>query len=216
MLAAAKQPDVIIVGAGPAGSSAATFLARAGVSCLMLERHHFPRDKVCGDGLTPQALYWLAPLGRRAPPFCTLLDRKRLDHLLVQNAVANGTTLLEGVHVREVVRDEDGISVEATVAGNTQHFRAKVLIGADGAGSVVSRFIGNSPKDLTKAVSVRAYYEGAKVDRSPVRVYFNEEFFPGYAWIFLDDHGHANVGLGYVCDGTFPLRINVKDAFQAL
>jgi len=246
--AAAKQPDVIIVGAGPAGSSVATFLARAGVSCLLLERHHFPRDKVCGDGLTPQALYWLEQLGcadavleltdccikacdlyingkyvfsgrfpehTPYPPFCTLLDRKRLDHLLVQNAVAHGATLLEGVHVRNVVREEDGISVEATVAGSTQHFHAKLLVGADGAGSVVSRFLGNSFQGLTKAVSVRAYYEGVEAERSLVRVYFNEEFFPGYAWIFLDDHGHANVGLGCVCDGTFPLRINVKEAFQA-
>ncbi|MEI7939297.1 MAG: geranylgeranyl reductase family protein [Verrucomicrobiota bacterium] len=248
MRAAAKQPDVIIVGAGPAGSSVATFLARAGVSCLLLERHHFPRDKVCGDGLTPQALYWLEQLGcadavleltdccikacdlyingkyvfsgrfpehTPYPPFCTLLDRKRLDHLLVQNAVAHGATLLEGVHVRNVVREEDGISVEATVAGSTQHFHAKLLVGADGAGSVVSRFLGNSFQGLTKAVSVRAYYEGVEAERSLVRVYFNEEFFPGYAWIFLDDHGHANVGLGCVCDGTFPLRINVKEAFQA-
>ena len=248
MRAAAKQPDVIIVGAGPAGSSVATFLARAGVSCLLLERHHFPRDKVCGDGLTPQALYWLEQLGcadavleltdccikacdlyingkyvfsgrfpehTPYPPFCTLLDRKRLDHLLVQNAVAHGAALLEGVHVRNVVREEDGISVEATVAGSTQHFHAKLLVGADGAGSVVSRFLGNSFQGLTKAVSVRAYYEGVEAERSLVRVYFNEEFFPGYAWIFLDDHGHANVGLGCVCDGTFPLRINVKEAFQA-
>lgn len=247
MPAAAKQQDVIIVGAGPAGSSVATFLARAGVSCLLLERHHFRRDKVCGDGLTPQALYWLEQLGcvdavlehtdccikecdlyingryvfsgrfpenTPYPPFCILLDRKRLDHLVVQNAVACGASLLEGVHVRNVVREKDGIAVEATFAGNTEHFRTKLLVGADGAGSVVSRFIGNSPKDLTKAVSVRAYYEGAKVERSLVRVYFNEEFFPGYAWIFLDDHGHANIGLGYVCDGTFPLRIDIKDAFQ--
>jgi geranylgeranyl reductase family protein len=243
-----NQQDVIIVGAGPAGSSVATFLARAGVSCLLLERHHFPRDKVCGDGLTPQALYWLEQLGcidrvleqtdccikecdlyingryifsgrfpenTPYPPFCTLLDRKRLDHLLAQNAVANGAVLREGVHVRDVFRDETGVELETRVDGVPQRFRAKLLVGADGAGSVVSRFIGNSTQGLTKAVSVRAYYERAVVDRSLVRVYFNEEFFPGYAWIFLDDHGHANVGLGYVCDGNFPLRINVKDAFQA-
>jgi 2-polyprenyl-6-methoxyphenol hydroxylase-like FAD-dependent oxidoreductase len=55
--------DVIIVGAGPGGSSAAAFLARRGVSTLVLDRAMFPRDKVCGDGLTPQAIYWLDQLG---------------------------------------------------------------------------------------------------------------------------------------------------------
>ena len=240
--------DVIIVGAGPGGSATATFLARAGVSCLLLERHHFPRDKVCGDGLTPQAIYWLQQLGcvdevlgltdccikecglyingryvfsgrfpehTPYPPFCTLLDRQRLDHLLAQNAVANGATLVEGAHVRQIVREDAGIRVEATVDGRRRQFRARLLVGADGAGSVVSRFIGNSPQKLTKAVSVRAYYEGAKAEEGLVRVYFNEEFFPGYGWIFVDDHGHANVGVGYVCDGNFPLRVSVKESFRA-
>ena len=55
--------DVIVAGAGPAGTSVATFLARRGVKTLVLDRAGFPRDKVCGDGLTPQAIYWLDRLG---------------------------------------------------------------------------------------------------------------------------------------------------------
>lgn len=55
--------DVIVVGAGPGGSSTAAFTARKGLSTLILDRTDFPRDKVCGDGLTPQALYWLDQLG---------------------------------------------------------------------------------------------------------------------------------------------------------
>ena len=55
--------DVIVVGAGPGGSSAATFLARQGITTLLLDKSSFPRDKVCGDGLTPQAVYWLDRLG---------------------------------------------------------------------------------------------------------------------------------------------------------
>ncbi|OGQ11126.1 MAG: hypothetical protein A2138_20885 [Deltaproteobacteria bacterium RBG_16_71_12] len=54
---------VAIVGAGPAGSSAATFLARAGAEVTLLERARFPRDKVCGDGLTPRSLWMLEELG---------------------------------------------------------------------------------------------------------------------------------------------------------
>src|ERR1700750_2558317 len=55
--------DVIVVGAGPSGSSAASFLARHGVKVLLLDKSAFPRDKVCGDGMTPQAVYWLDRLG---------------------------------------------------------------------------------------------------------------------------------------------------------
>ena len=55
--------DVIVVGAGPGGSTAASFLARRGVDVLLLDKSDFPRDKVCGDGLTPQAIYWCDRLG---------------------------------------------------------------------------------------------------------------------------------------------------------
>lgn len=55
--------DVIVVGAGPAGSAAATYLARSGHTVLMLEKTAFPREKVCGDGLTPRAVRELASLG---------------------------------------------------------------------------------------------------------------------------------------------------------
>ena len=60
---AADEADVIIVGAGPAGSAAAYHLARAGLDVLVLEKNRFPRDKVCGDGLTPRAVKQLAGMG---------------------------------------------------------------------------------------------------------------------------------------------------------
>ncbi|MHB1740494.1 MAG: geranylgeranyl reductase family protein [Actinomycetes bacterium] len=57
------QADVIVVGAGPAGSATAYYLARAGVDVLLLEKATFPREKVCGDGLTPRAVQQLVALG---------------------------------------------------------------------------------------------------------------------------------------------------------
>ncbi|MDR1386265.1 MAG: geranylgeranyl reductase family protein [Propionibacteriaceae bacterium] len=60
--------DVIVVGAGPAGSSAAIHLAQAGLDVLLLEKAAFPREKVCGDGLTPRAVRELAALGLDTSP----------------------------------------------------------------------------------------------------------------------------------------------------
>ncbi len=55
--------DVIVVGAGPAGATVATYLARSGVDVLLLEKSTFPRDKVCGDGLTPRGVKQVLALG---------------------------------------------------------------------------------------------------------------------------------------------------------
>src|SRR6516164_6210550 len=61
--APAGSADVIVVGAGPAGSSTAFHLAQAGLDVLVLEKSHFPREKVCGDGLTPRAVKQLVGMG---------------------------------------------------------------------------------------------------------------------------------------------------------
>src|SRR5947207_8182191 len=60
---AGEDAEVIVVGAGPAGSTAATYLARAGADVLLLEKTVFPREKVCGDGLTPRGVKQLIDLG---------------------------------------------------------------------------------------------------------------------------------------------------------
>ena len=62
-----EAADVIIVGAGPGGSATAAYLAMAGLDVLLLEKTHFPREKVCGDGLTPRAVRELISLGIPTP-----------------------------------------------------------------------------------------------------------------------------------------------------
>src|SRR5215472_75793 len=62
-IAPMDSADVIVVGAGPAGSSTAFHLAQAGLDVLVLEKSHFPREKVCGDGLTPRAVRQLVGMG---------------------------------------------------------------------------------------------------------------------------------------------------------
>ena len=62
-----ESADVIIVGAGPSGSATAAYLAMAGLDVLLLEKTAFPREKVCGDGLTPRAVRELITLGIPTP-----------------------------------------------------------------------------------------------------------------------------------------------------
>jgi menaquinone-9 beta-reductase len=59
----ADEADVIVVGAGPAGATTAFYLAQSGLDVLLLEKSRFPREKVCGDGLTPRAVKTLVAMG---------------------------------------------------------------------------------------------------------------------------------------------------------
>jgi geranylgeranyl reductase family protein len=76
--AAPRDADVIVVGAGPAGSATAYHLARAGHDVLLLEKTAFPREKVCGDGLTPRAVKALVAMGVDTSPEAGWLHNKGL------------------------------------------------------------------------------------------------------------------------------------------
>ncbi|GGZ24181.1 geranylgeranyl reductase family protein [Streptomyces nitrosporeus] len=132
------RAQVIVVGAGPAGSAAALFLARAGVDVLLLEKSAFPRDKVCGDGLTPRGVQqlvrmgididapgWTRTRGMRwvcqgrqvhidwprsgsAPDFGLTRSRHDFDDLLVRRAVAAGARLCSQTKATGPLTDRAG------------------------------------------------------------------------------------------------------------
>src|SRR5437763_15945588 len=78
VVAETREADVVVVGAGPGGSSAAYHLARHGLSVLVLEKTEFPREKVCGDGLTPRAVKQLVRMGVDTGPGAGWLHNKGL------------------------------------------------------------------------------------------------------------------------------------------
>jgi geranylgeranyl reductase family protein len=239
--------DVIVVGAGPGGSSAANFLARQGVKVLLLDRSEFPRDKVCGDGMTPQAVYWLDRLGCAAdvlahtkgciksadifinqehvltggypadtiyPDFAILLDRRRFDNILLEHAIASGAAFQGGTLVRDIAYGDKEVRVLAERGRERLEYRGRIVIGADGVSSAVSRAIGNTLKLGVLAVSVRAYYRGARTGGAQMKVYFDRDYFPGYGWLFVDDDGFANIGLGCLNDKRFPMPGNLGASFR--
>ncbi|HEY2662144.1 MAG TPA: NAD(P)/FAD-dependent oxidoreductase [Caulobacteraceae bacterium] len=240
--------DVIVVGAGPGGSSAANFLARQGVKVLLLDKSAFPRDKVCGDGMTPQAVYWLGRLGcaeevlahtkgciksadiiinkehvlsggypgdTRYPDFAILLDRRRFDNILLEHAIALGAEFRPRTMVRDVVCSDDGyVRVLADQGRERTEYHGRIVVGADGVSSAVSRAMGNTLKAGVLAVSMRAYYRNARCDGARMKVYFDRDYFPGYGWLFVDDEGFANVGLGCLNDKLFPMPDNLGALFR--
>ena len=124
--------EVLVVGAGPAGSACAQWLARHGVDTLLVDQHDFPRDKTCGDGLIPDAhaalkrlgvhdevmaraqaagdVRCVAPSGRHVdvPGTLAVLPRRELDHLLVQAAQRAGAVLATPWRFEAPLRDEAG------------------------------------------------------------------------------------------------------------
>ncbi|MDA1239716.1 MAG: NAD(P)/FAD-dependent oxidoreductase [Chloroflexi bacterium] len=211
------QTDVIVVGAGPAGSTAARGIAERGAGVLLLERAKFPRDKPCGGGVTVRCAallpFSIEPVvedvitgarmkirGHREvnrdskAPITYMTQRRRLDAFLVEQAQAAGAEFRDGQGVTGIVRLPDG-TFEVTTKDGTHH--ARVIIGADGANGVVGNRLGYEAAGES-AVALEgnyAYPDGVPADlRHRVVLHFGD--YPGgYGWIFPKGD-HVNIGVG--------------------
>jgi len=207
-----KRYDAIVVGAGPAGSTAAYRLAKAGADVLILDRARFPRDKPCGGGVTGRAArllpFSIEPVvehvvtavdlrlryGKTLPrgdaePLVYMTQRKRLDHFLVQHAVEAGADFREGTKVGAVAVSESGVSVEA--------FEGKTVIGADGVNGITARALGLGGNRVV-GVALEGNLPYAKMDPRLFdgRLALELGVVPGgYGWVFPKG-GHANFGVG--------------------
>lgn len=217
--------EAIVVGAGPAGSTAAHLLARAGVRTLLLERRPLPRDKACGDALLPDAQSVLRDLGAldavraigAAVPTCRIYapngtpfdltcgfitaPRRTLDALLVERAVAAGAALASGVQVRGYSSDARGAVVRGTVGGSERSWRARIVVLACGADAGTASAFGVLERRSASAVAMRTYWRlRPGVDTESLRIWYERTLLPGYGWIFPMGDGVFNVGVGVLCD----------------
>ncbi len=164
--------DVVVVGAGPAGSAAAAWAARAGRDVLVVDAAEFPRDKPCGDGLTPRAVAELRSLGLgdwldghishrglrltgfggeveidwpgpSFPGYGSAVPRTELDERIRQVAADDGAKMLLGAKVVDVEHDSGGRVRSLTVRnGSVNEIGCRELIVADGARSPLGRVLG--------------------------------------------------------------------------
>lgn len=238
----AKIYDVVIAGAGPAGCAAALALKDAGLKVAMLDKETFPRDKVCGDAIPGRAAKTLKSidpkLGAAFEQFPkkyhttkTLLAYKNqsltfnwagaaytcarmdFDHFLFTLVKENtGTVIYTGVKVNAVSTTKDNITV-STKEGI--FFTAKMLIGADGAQSVIAKQLTNKIIDRDHHVgSVRAYYKNvAGTEDNTTEIYFDKKYLPSYLWIFPLPGNMTNIGFGMLSSEIAKRKINIKNTF---
>ncbi|MEI7760713.1 MAG: geranylgeranyl reductase family protein [Thermoleophilia bacterium] len=208
--------DVLIVGAGPAGSATAIHLARAGASVLLVDRAHFPRDKPCGGGVTGRALRQvpcdITPVVERvvhhfelrlhhrrsfrrtsAEPLILMTRRRRLDAYLAEQAVAVGARFRDGMRVERIAIGED--SVTASVGGES--VTADILVGADGANGIVAKAAGLD-EGILRGVALEGNVPWSLLDEKRYASTAVIEIGApagGYGWLFPKGD-HANLGVG--------------------
>ncbi len=175
-----EQFDIAIVGAGPAGSTCATFCAQAGLRTLLIERENFPREKVCGDCLNPACSSVLDRLGLgqrvRAlaqarlervefiaidgekvivdlPEKEVAIKRSLLDELLLMRAGELGTEIREETTATTLSRD----AIWTIETNQNESFCARILVGADGRNSTVARLCNLLPPPERERIALQSH-----------------------------------------------------------
>ena len=217
--------DVIVVGAGPAGSSVAEVCAKSGLDVLVLERNkEIGEPKRCAEGFSENSVRRLqldipedciaqkiegaivyAPNGKevriefeKAKGY--VLERKKFDKWLASNAEKSGAEIIKKAMVHELIKDNGFVTgVRANLGGNIE-IRSKVVVAADGAESFIARKAGLQTNKVLDLVDSGFQYEMDNIDlENPnmIEIYISTKIAPGgYVWIFPKGEKRANVGIG--------------------
>ncbi|RME16555.1 MAG: geranylgeranyl reductase family protein, partial [Bdellovibrio sp.] len=240
--------DVVVVGGGPSGSASAILLSKMGYNVAVVDKAKFPRDKVCGDGLSGKSVGILRELGIEdefeevpnrysdgvlfSSPDGTMLEveipkekqkeihghvirRVDFDNLLASKA-KESCTFLEEHSVIDVVKEgEKIVGVRAKGPKGIVEVRGKIVIGADGAGSIVAMKTGQGqlpPEHMY--LGVRAYYDGVEGMSDKIELHFIDEVLPGYFWIFPLEGKKANVGVCMLRSDQQKSRADLKKLME--
>jgi flavin-dependent dehydrogenase len=209
-----SAPEVVVVGGGPAGASAAAHLARAGRPVLLLERGDRPAHKICGEFLSVEAQGYLAALGidpralggatidrvrlvhraelaeTRLPFEGVGLTRRAMDEALLARAAAAGAEVRRGAHATALRREGAGLVVETDRAGP---LRAGTLLLATGKHDVRGARRPAEPSDL---VGFKTYFALDPRQRAELEGAIEVILFAGgYAGLQMVEDGAANLCL---------------------
>lgn len=215
--------DVVIVGAGPAGSTAAKFLSEKGVKVLLLDKSKFPRDKLCGGGIPVRVLKEFKYIEekdliesyiyggcvhspsqkykvklQKNEPFSAMVLRKKFDYGLVKFAIDAGTTFMDGKSAAGIRIFSDKATISFT---DKTSIESKIVIGADGVWSAVAKQSGLSQNCKNIGMSIVCEYPmGAKMldyyftEKRIAHIHQNIGGIKGYGWVFPKKK-HVNLGI---------------------
>jgi geranylgeranyl reductase family protein len=221
-----QRHNLVVIGAGPAGSAAAIRAASAGASVVVFEKGAPGRDKVCGDGLTPRAVAALGELKvelddahridglrmianrtrrqlpwpgtERFPPYGAVWPRARLDARLAELAAAAGADVRYRREAVPIVEDGRVIGVES----NGERVLADLVVVAAGAPGAVARVLGMTKVEGEPfGLAIRAYVPSPRhADRYLEACLTLRDHHgnavPGYGWMFPVGDGTVNIGVG--------------------
>ncbi len=216
--------QVLIIGAGPAGSAAARWLAKAGLDVVLADQHPLGRDKVCGDGLIPDAHKALERLGllervmakaeRSAhvgcvgprggridvPGHLAVLPRKQLDEILNLGAQEAGARFLAPARFEAALEDERGRvrGARLTIDGQAHEISADWVVLATGAVPKALTAAGMCERHTPSGVALRGYVRAPSLvgEIKALEVVWCKPVRPGYGWIFPAPDGTFNIGVG--------------------
>ena len=217
-----SEYDILVVGAGPAGSSAAFVAAKKGVKVLLVDSRSEPGLPVrCAEYVPAQLLgkvgadrsFLVQPVkgmmtlisGRESKYTAAsgfMIDRGIFDRSLAEAAVNEGAEILSGTRALSL---EDGIVLLKGPGGRLSKVRAGIIIGADGPHSTVGRWIDSTNSNLIPGLQYRV---PLKRPLDHTRVYLEKYIYAGYGWLFPRGQV-ANVGLGMKKSGQRPGEIRL-------
>jgi len=219
-----KVFDVIVAGGGPAGATAAKVLGDAGISTLVIDKSEFPRDKPCGGGISVRALRrfpylgeaiskiprnWISKVYFESPggfavdyhspePIYLMIRRCEFDQVLL--SLARPRVEIETGLIRKVTVHSEGV----TVTADSGEYHARMVIGCDGANSIVARASGLRTGTVQRDYGIDLMEETPREElntqeRDRMHIYYRISSTYGYGYIF-PKAAHLNVGIGFKLD----------------